>query len=182
MRAKQFLVVASVVVLSYAGPAFAQSAALSGQVSSAEEGAMEGVLVSAKLAGGNKTITVVSDAKGHYAFPANRLEPGKYAVTIRAIGYDLAAPAAPEVPAKGGATADLKLVKTSNMAAQMSNGEWLASAPGGVGDKRPLMGCVGCHTLNKITMSKYDTDGFVQTIQRMGTYANQSTFIRPQKR
>ena len=51
---------------------------------------MEGVLVSAKREGSNKTITVVSDAKGRYAFPASRLEPGKYAVTIRAVGYDLA--------------------------------------------------------------------------------------------
>ena len=78
---------------------------------------MEGVLVSAKLAGSNKTVTVVSDAKGRYAFPANRLEPGSYAVTIRAIGYDLATPSTPEVSAKGGATADLKLVKTKDLAA-----------------------------------------------------------------
>ena len=51
---------------------------------------------SAKLAGSNKTITVVSDAKGRYAFPAARLEPGKYAVTIRAAGYDLAGPSTTE--------------------------------------------------------------------------------------
>src|SRR6266851_6325822 len=40
--------------------------ALSGRVSSAEEGAMEGVLVSAKKAGSTITITVVSDAQGRY--------------------------------------------------------------------------------------------------------------------
>src|SRR5687768_17354863 len=152
MRARYFLLVASIAVSFNAGLASAQSStALDGQVSSAEEGAMEGVLVSAKLAGSNKTVTVVSDAKGRYAFPANRLEPGKYAVTIRAFGYDLAAPSTPEVSAKGAATADLKLVKTKNLAAQMSNGEWLASAPGGMQQKRPLMGCVGCHTLDKVT-------------------------------
>ena len=44
--------------------------ALGGQVTSAEEGAMEGVLVSAKRAGSNMTITVVSDEKGRYSFPA----------------------------------------------------------------------------------------------------------------
>src|SRR5688572_24737809 len=113
MRALRFLFAASIFVLTYAGPVSAQSStALSGQVSSTEEGAMEGVLASAKLAGSNKTITVVSDAKGRYAFPANRLEPGKYAVTIRAAGYDLATAINPEVTTKGGATADLKLVKT----------------------------------------------------------------------
>src|ERR1051326_7183702 len=52
------------------GRAAAQGpAALSGQVSSADEGAMEGVLVSARRDGSSITTTVVSDDKGHYAFP-----------------------------------------------------------------------------------------------------------------
>ncbi len=180
------LLAATIGILSSAGLASAQSSpsvpALKGQVTSAEEGAMEGVLVSAKREGSNKTVTVVSDAKGQYSFPGPRLEPGKYTITIRAIGYELAAPATSDVLPKGNATADLKLVKTKNLAAQLSNGEWLHSAPGTAQQKRPLLSCVGCHTLDKIMMSKHDADGFVQTIKRMGTYANQSTFIRPQKR
>jgi virginiamycin B lyase len=44
--------------------AAAQGVALSGMVSSAEEGNMEGVLVNAKRAGSNMTITVVTDDKG----------------------------------------------------------------------------------------------------------------------
>ena len=67
----------------------AQTVALSGQVTSAEEGAMEGVLVSAKKAGSTITITVVSDRDGRYSFPASKLEPGQYALRIRAVGYDL---------------------------------------------------------------------------------------------
>jgi len=184
MRA--LVIAASIAVLSYAGFASAQSAqsavALKGQVTSAEEGAMEGVLVSARMAGSNKTVTVVSDEKGQYGFPASRLEPGKYTITIRAVGYELASAATPDVPASGTATADLKLVKAKDIAPQLSNGEWLHSWPGTAAQKRPFLGCVGCHTLNKITMSKYDADGFVEIIKRMGTYANQSTFIRPQKR
>ena len=71
-------------------PAKAQNAAaLSGQVSSAEEGAMEGVLVSAKKEGSTITTTVVSNDKGQFSFPAGRLEPGHYNLTIRAAGYDL---------------------------------------------------------------------------------------------
>ena len=50
---------------------------------------MEGVLVSAKKAGSTVTITVVSDKDGRYSFPASKLEPGQYALRIRAIGYDL---------------------------------------------------------------------------------------------
>ena len=41
--------------------------ALTGLVSSQEEGPMEGVLVSAKRTGSNVTITVVSDAQGRCA-------------------------------------------------------------------------------------------------------------------
>ena len=65
------------------------AAALTGQVTSSEEGPMEGVLVSARKAGSTLTTTVVSDGEGRYRFPAARLEPGQYALHIRAIGYDL---------------------------------------------------------------------------------------------
>ncbi len=51
--------------------AAAQNAvALTGVVTSAEEGAMEGVLVGAKK--GTITITVVSDAQGRYSFPVQQ--------------------------------------------------------------------------------------------------------------
>src|SRR5258706_3005762 len=72
--------------------ASAPSAALTGQVSSAEEGAMEGVLVSAKRDGSTVTITVVSDAKGQYSFPSSKIAPGRYALANRAIGYELENP------------------------------------------------------------------------------------------
>ena len=173
---------ALVLGFAHTPPASAQADALAGTVTSAEEGAMEGVLVSARREGSNKTITVVSDEKGRYRFPAARLEPGKYAIAIRAIGYDLVGAPAPQVTVKGAATADLKLVKTKDLAAQMSNAEWLHSAPGTFQQKRPLLSCVGCHTLDKITRSRLDGDGFVKTIQRMATYANQSTLLNPQKR
>src|SRR5579871_1258404 len=69
---------------------FAQtpSVALTGRVTSAQEGAMEGVLVSAKRDGSPLTVTVVTDNTGRYAFPAGRLAPGHYALHIRAIGYE----------------------------------------------------------------------------------------------
>ncbi len=155
---------------------------LAGQVTSAEEGPMEGVLVSARKDSSNKTITVVSDAQGRYAFPATHVEPGKYTLTIRAAGYDLAGAVTPEVPAKGAASADVKLVKTRDLAAQLTNAEWIASAPGTPQQKRALLSCVTCHTLERITRSRHDGEGFVHAIQRMGTYANQSTPLLPQKR
>ncbi|TMI03856.1 MAG: hypothetical protein E6H43_03670 [Betaproteobacteria bacterium] len=47
--------------------AYAQSAVLTGQVSSAEEAAMEGVVVSAKKDGSTISISVVTDARGRFA-------------------------------------------------------------------------------------------------------------------
>ena len=160
----------------------AQSVALAGQVSSAEESAMEGVLVSARRAGANMTITVVTDAQGRYQFPAAKLEPGKYTLTIRAVGYDLARRALVDVAAGSTAQADLKLIRARDLAAQLTNAEWLYSMPGTDQQKQALLGCVTCHTLERIVRSKYDTDGFLQTVARMGTYANQSTPLAPQRR
>src|SRR3954464_3528634 len=75
--------------------AYAQSSAraqadvaLAGQVSSAEEGMMEGVVVSAKKDGSTISVSVVTDAVGRFAFPAARLEPGHYTMKARAAGYE----------------------------------------------------------------------------------------------
>ena len=56
------------------------AAALSGQVTSAEEGAMEGVMVTAKKAGSTVAISVASDADGKFSFPAAKIEPGDYTI------------------------------------------------------------------------------------------------------
>src|SRR5216684_1625842 len=99
--------------------------ALSGKVSSTEEGLMEGVLVSAKKAGSTVTTTVVSNAKGEFSFPADRMEPGHYNITIRAAGYVLAGPKQVDVATGAPAVAEIKLAKTKNIHAQLSNAEWL---------------------------------------------------------
>src|SRR5262249_43286410 len=157
--------------------------ALSGQVASQEEGAMEGVLVSAKLEGGTVTITVVTDAQGKFSFPAAKLGPGKYALSIRAIGYELQGPRSVELAADKPATAELKLVKTRNISRQLSNGEWIMSVPGSQQQKLALLNCVSCHTLERIVKSSYDKEGFVtQILPRMAGYANQSTPLHPQRR
>src|SRR5262245_891812 len=141
----QAVALAAAVALTSSTSLLAQ-VALSGKVTSAEEGAMEGVLVSAKKEGGTITITVVSDAQGKFSFPASKLDAGKYAISIRAIGYDLQGPRSVELAGQA-AIADLKLVKTRNLSRQLSNGEWIMSVPGSPQQKLSLLGCVSCHTL-----------------------------------
>ena len=69
------------------GAAAEEAAALTGRVTSAAEGPMEGVVVSAKREGSTKTISVVSRADGAYSFPQQRLEPGRYELAVRAVNY-----------------------------------------------------------------------------------------------
>jgi streptogramin lyase len=189
MQSNRF-VVALLAALAVAGaqalPAIAAEtsadAALTGVVTSAEEGAMEGVLVSAKKNGTNITITVVTDAQGRYRFPRAKIDAGQYAMRIRAAGYDLTGRVTAEVSAQQPTSLDLNLRKAQDLAAQLTNGEWIASMTGTEQQKKTLLGCVGCHTIERIARSTYDTEGFLTTVQRMGTYANQSTPLRPQKR
>src|SRR5579862_7412263 len=160
----------------------ADTIALGGRASSAEDGALEGVLVSAKRAGSTVTITVVTDAQGRYAFPAAKLEPGQYALTVRAVGYELEAPGAIDVAAQKTATADLKLRKVEDLAPQLTNAEWLASMPGTDQQKTSLLNCMGCHSVQRIVQSQHDATEFRQVLKRMAGYANQSTSLHPQKR
>jgi len=165
-----------------ASPGFAADPPLAGKVASAEEGAMEGVLVTAKRAGSTISYTVVTDASGAYAFPAGKLEPGTYTLKIRAIGYELDGAATADVAADKGASADLKLRKAKNIVGQMSNAEWLASMPGTQDQKTQLYGCTNCHTLQRIVQSTHDKDEFLDTMARMAQYANNSFPLHPQIR
>jgi virginiamycin B lyase len=162
--------------------AFAQGQALTGVVRSAEEGPMEGVVVSAQRTNTPVTVSVVTDDKGRYSFPRGRLEPGRYTLRIRSTGYDLEDPGPVEIASGKAASADLKLVKTKNLSAQLSNAEWLWSMPGSDEQKSFLLNCVNCHRLDFITRSRHTPSEFIQVMERMSTYANQSTPLKPQKR
>ncbi len=157
-------------------------ASLAGQVTSPEEGPMEGVVVSARKDGSTITVSVISDNKGHYSFPANRLDPGHYSLKIRAVGYVLDSTASVDLAAQKPATADLTLHKTKNLVPQMTNAEWLMSIPGTDDQKAFLLNCVSCHTLERIVRSTHDADEFTQVIYRMMGYAQVSQPIKPQRR
>ena len=134
------------------GVALAQTpaTALTGLVSSAENNAMEGVLVNASKTGSPVTVMVVTDKDGHFSFPASKLVPGHYSLGVRAVGYDLDPHTAIEITEQKTATVDLQLRKTEDLAAQLSNGEWLASIPGTDQQKGQLLNCIDCDTLERI--------------------------------
>lgn len=152
----------------------ADAAALTGTVRSAEEGAMEGVVVSARRAGAHFYVSVTSDAKGRYAFPRTHLEPGTYAVTIRATGYDLTDPGPVMVAAGKTATKDLGLVKTADLTKQLSSREWTLSMPGSDALKKQFiqngLSCTYCHSVERILKGKHTAEQLIPIMTRMTRY------------
>jgi streptogramin lyase len=157
------------------------ASALSGEVTSAEEGPMEGVVVSAKKDGSTISISVATNAAGRFAFPDARLEPGHYALSARAAGYELDGAMAADVASGHEAKAEIKLKKAKNLSTHLTNAEWLISIPGTDEQKRFLLNCTTCHTLERIMKSTHDADEFMQVFHRMSLYYPGSTPLKPQR-
>ncbi len=182
MRVRHVLLFACatvIAVLLHPGTAslYAQArgaSALSGVVSSQEEGKMEGVLVTARRTGANFTVTVVSDAQGRFRFPRTHLEPGAYALVIRATGYDLADPGPVNVAAGKETKRDLKLQKTKDLSMQLTSLEWVEAMPGTQEQKDKLVyqpeSCNYCHSFRRIVKSAHSAERFVPVIKRMISY------------
>jgi virginiamycin B lyase len=161
-------------------PAPSAHVALTGKVTSQAEGAMEGVIVGAKKDGSTVTTWVVSNSQGQYSFPRDRMEPGKYAISIRAVGYelpktsvDVAAEPTPQNLQLNKVTSNSKLVM------QLSNGELLNSVPGSSEDKMALGNCVNCHTLQRVLFSRYNPEEMAPIVQRMAMHTNNSSPLHP---
>ena len=180
MKRSSLLVLAA---LASVLPAFSKDqpvAALTGFVTSDAEGRMGGVLITARPQGANMTVTVISDDQGRYAFPPGKLQPGKYALTIRAVGYELAGQTAAEIKPDGAARADIKLVKTKDLASQLTGAEWMMSIPGNEKQKKALFHCDQCHSLDHVAKSTYDTEGWLAALHRMqNQWQAGSTFTHP---
>src|SRR5579864_5378401 len=162
------------------------SVALSGGVSSQQEGPMEGVVVSARRDGANFTVSVVSNAQGKYSFPRTHLEPGKYALAIRAVGYDLHSPESVTLVEGKTSNADLKLEKTKDLASQLSSLEWAMSVPGTPEQKNKVIyqtvSCAYCHAWERIMKSSHTADEFVDLITRMQKYYTDGSAVSRDKR
>src|SRR6266581_2496911 len=187
MRKSLLLTVSGLaVLLIYAGfdwsPLRAQTGvALTGRVVSEEEGPMEGVVVTARDEGSPISISVVTDDKGRYNFPVSKLPDGDYGLRIRAIGYELVGPTGVDVRSGVTATADIKLRPTKNIAAQLTNAEWVASMPGSDQQKKFLLSCNSCHSYQPIVNSTHDASEFLKVFDRMAGYYPGSTLLHPQR-
>jgi len=156
------------------------SAALTGIVSSQADGPMEGVLVGAKRDGSTISTWVVSNAQGQYSFPRDRMEAGRYTISIRAVGYEVPATS---VDVKGDtARLDLpltKLTRPMKIATQMSNAELIMSAPGTPQQRASLGACVNCHSLQRVFFSRFEPLEMSMVAARMPRHTNNSSPMHP---
>ncbi len=170
------------ILLAGAGDISANAAdlpSLTGKVLSETGSPMEGVVVRAKGEGSTISVAVVSDQSGVYRFPGDRLPAKTYHLDIRAVGYELPHPVSVSVKAGKTARADLHLVKTKNLAAQLTSAEWLLSVPGTQEQKSQLFRCAACHSLLPIVSSNYDEAGWETTFARMRGYSEQAILTHP---
>ena len=157
-----------------------ESPALTGTVSSAVEGRMEGIVVIATPDSGAHRVAVTTDAEGHFSFPADRLSPDQaHRIEVRAAGWELPPPGFLRDVPGGGTRQPLALelqpvTDKDTLASQLSSLGWVNSFPGTREEKdlliRNMVNCAFCHSLEQIARSPHDADAFMAVIQRMKTY------------
>lgn len=159
-------------------PDSSSNIALTGVVSSQQEGPMEGVVVMLREVGEQVLTAVSSDATGQFAFNRDRLSAGQYEITVRAAGYELIKAQSIAIgPESQPVSVELALHAVTDplrLASQLTSLDWVKSFPGTQKEKdllvRNMVNCGFCHSLERIARSSYTADAFVQVIQRMHTY------------
>ena len=113
---------------------------------------------------------------GRYGFPAYRLPTGYYALRVGAVGYELGGGRPPPMsPAKPRRRWTCTSPKSATSRLSSTSTEWLISTPGTPEQKRPLIECMSCHTLERVVRSHFTGEQFVGVLKRMANYANNST-------
>ena len=80
------------------------------------------------------------------------------------------------------ATADLKLKPAAVTSADLTNAEWLLSAPGPEDMKRAMLNCIGLPPAAQVfSRSKHSAADFLQVFDRMGGYYPGASELQPQR-
>ena len=175
-------VIVSAVLFAIAAQSNPLGATLTGRVSFEDSSPVEGAVVTALKSGASIAISVVSGRDGDYSFPAEKLGPGEYSLTVEATGYDLSSERHASIKAGAANRTDLVLKKTESLATQLNNAEWILSAPGTDDQKGAILLCVSCHTYERVFTSKHNVAEFETVVTRMIGYAPGTIPLRPQVR
>ncbi len=156
---------AALAALALASPAHAD-ALLSGAVTAGGK-AMGGVTVSARAEGSTITISVFTDAAGHYYFPP--LAAGKYKVWAQALSFETGKG---EVDLAAAGRQDFALKPMKDYVRQLPGNVILAALPHETdADERMQRlvrnDCTGCHTPSYPLQHRFDEAGWTKIIELM---------------
>ncbi|GAB3287441.1 hypothetical protein GCM10027297_32170 [Parahaliea aestuarii] len=135
-------------------------------------------MVIARGTGSDVLTAVTSGPDGRFTFPAQRLQPGQYTITVRAAGWQLS-PGQHQVEVAVSSPARLSLSlqqvdEPSQLASQLTSLGWINSFPGSQAQKsllvRNMVNCGFCHSLERVARSGHSAEDMLRVIQRMKTY------------
>lgn len=159
------LYVLASMVLAWPAMLAAQGSLLEGRVTGESGEAIAGIPVRANR--GNITVTVYSNGRGEYAYPAwSQLGAGRYAVGVELPDYEYISQA---VTLTAGRTAklDLSLKPRTPSVEDVTASEIVAALPGTDEQKHLLIQCDNCHSLQHALRVPRDKAGWIQVITRM---------------
>jgi streptogramin lyase len=143
---------------------------LTGKITSATGGGMEGVIVSARRLGSTFTTSVYSDSTGQYYFP--KLQQGRYHIWAQAVGFD--APIYENATLSGPVhRQDMVMKALPNYEMQLRGDEWVASLPENTDQDRKMkevfrLTCYGgCHSPSHALKDRYDEKGWRNHLEIM---------------
>jgi len=152
---------------------------LTGKITAAAGGPMEGVIVSARRYGQTFTTSVYTDTAGEYYFP--HLDAGKYNVWAQAVGYDAGIAEGVDMGASVHRR-DFALKPLENFEIQLRGDEWTASLPEATPEDRKMkevfrLNCFGgCHSPSHALKDRYDERSWKLLIDRMSRIATPGTY------
>lgn len=158
--------------LAFTHNAIAADKILHGSVVSSTGQPMEGVTVSAKISGSNKTTSVYTDASGNFYFPS--LPQGDYQVWAQALGFKRTDA---NLDTARSTKQDFKLVDITDPEEryrQLPSEMMVAALPEATTHDARMKGlfmnnCAGCHSPSYLLQFKFDTAGWNKIINLMKT-------------
>jgi len=169
MRMRSMLL-ATAAVMATTSFAFAADQQLSGSISAASGGKLDGVVVSAKKDGSTITTSVYTDAQGDYYFPP--MAEGKYKVWAQTLGFERS-DAQVDLAANKRQDLTLKTITDAETKWRQLPGELVfASLPEDNAEDVHMKqilhnNCNGCHVPSYILQFKFDQQGWSRVIDLM---------------
>lgn len=155
---------------------------LSGAISAQTGSKLEGVTVSARLAGSPIVTSVYTDTAGNYYFPP--LKPGKYALWAQALGFETTKSS---VDLSASRRQNLVLKATTDQerrVRQLPSEMMTAALPEGTPEDAQIKkifsnNCTGCHPPGYVLQFRFDEDGWNKIIDLMKVVPNNGTYPGP---